>query len=48
MFEVSADGTPVNYPEWRGDIDKSVSKATIANYERNKNCCNISNPLKDL
>ncbi|MFJ7888295.1 hypothetical protein ACIQYL_09415 [Lysinibacillus xylanilyticus] len=34
-FEVSADETPVNYPERRSDFGKPVSKTTIANYVRN-------------
>jgi len=56
-FEVSADETPVNYPERRGDFGKPVSKTTIANYVRNIKAFYShlyseqlirSNPLKDL
>ncbi len=56
-FTVSAEESPVNYPERRVDFGKPVSKTTIANYVRNIKAFYShlyseqlirSNPLKDL
>ncbi|UZM98228.1 site-specific integrase [Lysinibacillus sp. MHQ-1] len=56
-FTVSAEKSPVNYPERRVDFGKPVSKTTIANYIRNIKAFYShlyseqlirSNPLKDL
>lgn len=56
-FTVSAEESPVNYPERRVDFGKPVSKTTIANYVRNIKAFYShlyseqlirNNPLKDL